>query len=71
MVVSLPAIRLGGSSSNDQGRPSGPFAATLAGGDFLVIGRTVTGAENPEAAAAQVTSEVAAALATDQAGGER
>ena len=71
IVTVIPAIRLDGSSSDDQGRPSGPFAATRAGGDFLVIGRTVTGAENPEAAAAQVTAEVAAALATDRAGGDR
>jgi len=71
ILTVVPAIRLGGSSSDDQGRPAGPFAAIRAGADFLVIGRTVTGAENPELAAAQLTAEVAAALATDQAVGER
>jgi orotidine-5'-phosphate decarboxylase len=71
ILTVIPAIRLGGSSSDDQGRPAGPSAAIRAGADLLVIGRTVTGAENPEGAAAQLTDEVGAALATDPAGGDR
>ncbi len=64
VLTVVPGIRLGGSPSDDQGRPSGPYAAIRAGADFLVIGRTVTGSENPELAAGELSAEVAAALAT-------
>ncbi len=47
ILTVVPGIRLGGSSSDDQGRPSGPYAAIRAGADFLVIGRTVTGRRTP------------------------
>ncbi len=60
MVV--PGIRLEGDSAHDQTRIATPGAAVEAGADMLVIGRSVTAAEDPVAAAAQVVAEVEAAL---------
>ncbi len=58
----VPGLRLAGSDANDQARVATPGDATARGADWLVIGRTVTAAEDPEAAAAQVSAEVAVAL---------
>jgi orotidine-5'-phosphate decarboxylase len=49
-----PGIRLAGSSADDQARVATPEAALAAGADWLVIGRTVTAAADPEAAAEEV-----------------
>lgn len=65
----VPGIRLAGSDTHDQGRPSTPGAAITAGASLLVIGRTVTHATDPEAAAEQVCGEVAGALAAIAAPG--
>jgi orotidine-5'-phosphate decarboxylase len=51
-----------GQSADDQARPATPGAAAAAGADLLVIGRAVTAAADPEAAAAAVTDDVARAL---------
>jgi orotidine-5'-phosphate decarboxylase len=58
----VPGLRLAGSDANDQARVATPGDATARGADWLVIGRTVTAAADPEVAAAQVAAEVAAAL---------
>ena len=67
LVTAVPGIRLAGSSTDDQARVSSPSSAVRAGADLLVIGRTVTGAESPEQAAAQLTADVLAALGAGQA----
>jgi orotidine-5'-phosphate decarboxylase len=59
----VPGIRPEQVAVDDQARVATPAAALLAGADLLVIGRAVTGAPNPEAAAAAVRDEVAAVLA--------
>jgi len=64
LLVVVPGIRLRGTSADDQERPATPEAATRAGAGLLVVGRTVTGAEDPVAAARRVAGEVELALAT-------
>ncbi len=63
LVRVVPAVRLPGSSGDDQSRVATPAEATLAGADVMVVGRTVTAARERLAAADRVTSEVASALA--------
>jgi len=62
LVCVTPGIRLAGDDPNDQGRVATPAAAIAAGADILVLGRTVTAAEDPVAAAAAVHAEAASAL---------
>ncbi|GAA0612833.1 orotidine-5'-phosphate decarboxylase [Virgibacillus siamensis] len=52
-----PGIRLAESSSNDQKRPATPAFAKENGSDILVLGRTVTQAENPKTAYKKVQRE--------------
>ncbi len=54
----VPGIRLPGSDRDDQARSASPQEAAANGADLLVIGRTVTKAEDPAAAAAAVASAV-------------
>ena len=50
----VPGVRLPGGSAHDQARVVTPRAAVAAGADYLVVGRAVTGAEDPPAAMRQV-----------------
>jgi orotidine-5'-phosphate decarboxylase len=52
-----PGIRLAGSAQNDQHRIATPAAAKKMGADYLVIGRSVTAAENPKQAYNQAIQE--------------
>ncbi len=61
--VVTPGIRLAGSSADDQARVGDPAAAIRAGADLLVVGRTVTAADDPDGAAEAVSRAVATALA--------
>ena len=54
----VPGIRLAGSDSNDQARPATPAEAIAGGADLLVVGRTVTAAADPVAAAEQLVAEL-------------
>lgn len=58
LVRVVPGVRLRGSASDDQARVTTPSDALSAGGDILVIGRTVTKAQDRVAAAAAVVAEV-------------
>lgn len=62
LEIVVPGIRLAGSSSHDQARPATPRSAIEAGADILVIGRTVTEADDPVAASEAIVAEVGAAL---------
>lgn len=54
----VPGIRLAGGPRHDQARAASPQEAVANGADLLVIGRTVTSAEDPLQAAAAVASAV-------------
>jgi orotidine-5'-phosphate decarboxylase len=62
LLAVVPGIRLPGTPTHDQARSATPDEAIAEGADVLVIGRTVTGADNPLAAAAAVADAVAATL---------
>jgi orotidine-5'-phosphate decarboxylase len=57
----VPGVRPAGSSTDDQARVVTPGAAITAGADWLVIGRPVTRAVDPAAAARAIAEDVAAA----------
>jgi orotidine-5'-phosphate decarboxylase len=52
----VPGIRLPGGAVHDQARIGTPAEAIAAGADLLVVGRAVTGAPDPEAAAAALSA---------------
>jgi orotidine-5'-phosphate decarboxylase len=62
LLTVVPGIRPAGSDPHDQGRVATPAEAGAAGADILVIGRAVTSAADPEAAAAAIAEELANAL---------
>lgn len=54
----VPGIRALGSITDDQKRTLGPRDALAAGADLLVIGRPITGAEDPAAAATAIAASL-------------
>jgi orotidine-5'-phosphate decarboxylase len=54
LIAVVPGVRPEGDPVHDQGRPATPVEARAAGADLLVIGRSVTGAPDPVAAAARL-----------------
>lgn len=56
----VPGIRPVWSSADDQKRIAAPAQAVARGADHLVIGRPITGADDPVAAAARIGEELAA-----------
>ena len=60
-VLVVPGIRPAGSSHGDQRRVMTPSQASEAGADYVVVGRPITRADDPEAAAAAVLAELAGA----------
>lgn len=59
MLAVVPGIRLPRADRHDQARAATPQQALAAGADLLVIGRTVTAADDPAAAAASLTEALA------------
>ncbi|MET0729451.1 MAG: orotidine-5'-phosphate decarboxylase [Acidimicrobiales bacterium] len=59
LIAVVPGIRPAGGPTHDQGRPATPSEAVAAGADLLVIGRAVTEAGDPAAAAAAVAASLA------------
>jgi orotidine-5'-phosphate decarboxylase len=54
IMLITPGVRPAGSGADDQARVSTPEEALRAGADLLVIGRPITGAADPGAAAAAI-----------------
>src|SRR5262252_3709837 len=57
-VILTPGVRPVGSSLNDQSRVMTPAEAVHAGANFLVIGRPITAADDPVAAALKILDEI-------------
>ena len=56
LLAVVPGIRLPGGAPHDQARVGTPAEAIAAGADLLVVGRAVTAAPDPEAAAAALSA---------------
>lgn len=59
LKVATPGIRLAGGDAQDQRRVATPDAAIARGADYLVVGRPITQAADPAAAARQVLALMA------------
>ncbi len=64
MILVTPGIRPAGAAAADQKRVATPGSAIAAGADYLVIGRPITTASDPRAAADAIVAEIAAAALT-------
>jgi orotidine-5'-phosphate decarboxylase len=62
LVKVTPGIRPAGAARGDQTRTMTPAEAIGRGADYLVIGRPITGADDPVAAAAAISEAVESAL---------
>jgi orotidine-5'-phosphate decarboxylase len=58
IMLITPGVRPAGSAVHDQARVATPEEAVKAGADLLVIGRPITGAPDPGAAAAAVAASL-------------
>ncbi|MBD1549095.1 orotidine-5'-phosphate decarboxylase [Roseibium aggregatum] len=63
LVMVTPGIRPAGSAAGDQKRIMTPGDAIRAGSDYLVVGRPISKADDPRAAAEAVVAEIEEALA--------
>lgn len=63
LLLVVPGIRPAASAADDQKRTMTPAEAIRAGADHLVIGRPITGAADPAAAARAIAAEIAGTVA--------
>jgi orotidine-5'-phosphate decarboxylase len=61
-LIVTPGIRPEGSATQDQTRIVPPGKAIAAGADYLVVGRPITAAPDPRAAAEAIVREIELAL---------
>jgi orotidine-5'-phosphate decarboxylase len=61
-LIVVPGVRPASAAVNDQSRVASPGDAIRAGADYLVVGRPITGAADPRAAAFAIADEIASAL---------
>ena len=59
VTLITPGVRPQGAATQDQARVATPAAALAAGADLLVVGRPITGADDPGAAAALLAADLA------------
>jgi orotidine-5'-phosphate decarboxylase len=60
LLAVTPGIRTAGASNDDQKRATTPESAMEMGADLLVIGRSITAAPDPVAAASKIAESLAA-----------
>jgi|TARA_B110000438_G_scaffold232076_1_gene227648 orotidine-5'-phosphate decarboxylase len=58
LIRVVPGIRMPGGDTHDQVRVASPLDALASGADLLVVGRAVTGAPDPEAAASKLVDHL-------------
>jgi orotidine-5'-phosphate decarboxylase len=61
-LIVTPGIRPAATAANDQARIATPASAIAAGADYLVVGRPITGAPDPVAAADAIVAEMDGAV---------
>jgi len=61
-LIVTPGIRPASAAANDQARIATPASAIASGADYLVVGRPITGAPDPVAAADAIAAEMNAAM---------
>ena len=61
-LIVTPGIRQAGTDVQDQTRVVTPTIAVQSGADYLVIGRPITRADDPRAAAQEIAEEIAGAI---------
>jgi orotidine-5'-phosphate decarboxylase len=66
-LLVIPGIRPEGAEVGDQRRVATPAAAMAAGASYLVVGRPITRAEDPEAAARAIFGEMQSGIEIGQA----
>jgi orotidine-5'-phosphate decarboxylase len=57
-ITVVPGIRLASDATADQARVGTPGQAVKDGADFIVVGRSVTAAQDPRAALAAIVAEI-------------
>jgi orotidine-5'-phosphate decarboxylase len=57
-MIVVPGVRPASADRNDQARVTTPSEAIQAGADYLVVGRPITGAKDPRAAALAIAREI-------------
>jgi orotidine-5'-phosphate decarboxylase len=62
MLIVTPGIRPEGGATQDQARVATPASTISAGADYLVVGRPITAAPDPRAAAEAIVREIELAL---------
>jgi orotidine-5'-phosphate decarboxylase len=60
LIIVTPGVRPDGGSSDDQRRTKTPAAAIAAGADYIVVGRPITDARDPRAAALAIIERLGA-----------
>ena len=61
-LIVTPGIRPKGSATGDQARIATPQSAIRAGADYIVVGRPITSASDPRAAAESIVREIESAV---------
>ncbi len=69
ILIVTPGIRPRAAATDDQKRVTTPGEAIAAGADYLVVGRPVTAAADPRAAAEAIVAEIAEAAGADALAG--
>ncbi len=62
-IIVTPGIRFADGDAHDQKRIATPFSAIYDGADYIVVGRAITDAPDPAAAADRAAQEIADAMA--------